>query len=128
MNKKFTLGKKEKLKSRKIITNLFIQNKNIKLYPIKLVWQVANNENDSCVLVGFSIPKKKIKHAVDRNKIKRQLREAYRLNKQLLTQNNNTKVYIMFVYISSKKVSYKELEYTIKYLLTRLSDEIYTMP
>lgn len=128
MNKKFTLGKKEKLKSRKIITNLFIQNKNIKLYPIKLVWQITNNENDNRVLVGFSIPKKKIKHAVDRNKIKRQLREAYRLNKQLLTQNNNTKVYIMFVYISSKKVSYKELEYTIKYLLTRLSDEIYTMP
>lgn len=129
MIKQFTLSKKERLKSRKTIQSLFVAKQSIKLSPLKIMWQVANNEGVTKTEVAFSVPKKNFRKAVTRNKIKRQLREAYRINKFYLkippTNITPLKISLMLIYVSNNQVAFEDLEKAIKHLLIRLSDEIY---
>lgn len=127
MIKKFTLSKKERLKSRKTIQSLFVTSNKIKQYPLKLLWKTEETENITVPKIAFSVPKKKFRKAVTRNKIKRQLREAYRLNKFSLITTPLTrplKISLIVIYIANEKIPFKDLEKAIKHLLVRLSDEI----
>lgn len=68
----------ERLKSRKRIEALFQSGKTFNAFPLKVFYQW---EGDSVALIGFGAPKRNFKRAVDRNRIKRLLREAWRLQK-----------------------------------------------
>lgn len=72
--------------------------------------------------VLFAVPKKYIRKAVDRNKIKRRLREAYRLNKDIILSEKAPPVpYVIgYVYLSKEKMLYKDLESKLKSCLKRL--------
>lgn len=77
------------LKSRKAMDKLFRSGKSITLPPLRLHYQVEDSiENQPYVKVGVGVGKKYFKKAVDRNRIKRLMREAYRINKHAL--NNIT--------------------------------------
>ena len=74
----------EKLKSKKLLDALFSSGKKINGFPIKLVYKPLDFEDDCLIKVGVSVPKRNFKKAVDRNRIKRLMREAYRLNKHII--------------------------------------------
>lgn len=119
MNQKFP--KNEKLKSSKTIEKLFSEGKTHSKFPIKVFLLKDENLQDS--KVAFAVPKRNFKSAVDRNRVKRQLREAYRLNKQLLENNNGKKFEMLFLYLGKVKPQYAPLEKTMVHLLKKLRDE-----
>jgi len=81
--RKFTLGKEEKLKSRKRIAELFSEGDSITVPPLRLLYRTGIPEPGR-LRAAFSVSAKNFRKAVDRNRIKRQMREAFRLHKDLL--------------------------------------------
>lgn len=112
--------KKEKLKSKKLIESLFKQGNAITIFPIKLVYLKTTQPSPYTTQTGFSVPKKKIKLAVNRNRIKRLMREAYRLNKPIIFNNSTTSYTLMFLYLGKKEPTFKEVNSIIKALLKKL--------
>lgn len=124
MEQKFTFPKIEKLKSRKDIDGLFSGGKSIHETPIRGVYTKKSEPSKVVLSVGVSVPKKFVKLAVDRNLIKRRMREAYRLHNRELKQtllSSNTQLNLMFVYGSKQLLSYIEIEDKIKVILNRLN-------
>lgn len=76
----FSFKKEERLRSKKTISFLFQSGKSVKSYPVKIIYFQAD-QSQYPASVAIVVPKKLFKKAVDRNKIKRKIREAYRLNK-----------------------------------------------
>ena len=114
--------KKERLNSKIKIDNLFKSKNTFTYNKIKVRWIVKlSEENHSEILI--STPKKIIPLSTKRNKIKRLIRESYRLNKNIL-QLDNQRVNISFIFLSSKIPEYNSLEEKIKVILHRLNDEL----
>ena len=113
---RFTLGKNEKLKSKKLIEQLFTEGTRIKIYPVQLIYLECEHDSEFPVKVAFSVPKKNIKLAVHRNRIKRILREVYRKNKYLFAENVQKKYVFMFIYMADKEINYANLEQCLKKL------------
>ena len=105
----FSYPKAEKLKSKKIIDLLFSEGKSVSKYPLRLVYIQHDFEEDIPLKIGVSVSKKYFKKAVDRNYYKRLLRECYRLNKQLLVENLDSKYCCMFFYQTADKLSHSEI-------------------
>jgi ribonuclease P protein component len=89
MKESYSFGKQEKLKSRKLIQQLFAEGKAISAHPLRLIYTRPGMVMDQPVKVGVSASSRNFKKAVDRNRIKRLMREAYRLNKTSLLQHMN---------------------------------------
>lgn len=119
MNQNFP--KTEKLKSAKTIENLFLEGRTHSKFPIKIFF--LPKENIEANLAAFAVPKRNFKSAVDRNRVKRQLRETYRLNKQLLDDIHGKKFVMLFLYLGKVKPQYTELEKAMVKLLKKLQDE-----
>ena len=104
-----SFGKDEKLKSKKLIDILFQEGKSVKKYPLKLIYLPITNPEITTFKTGVSVPKKLVKTAVDRNRIKRLMREAFRKNKYLVTSNFTQPYALMFIYISRDEISLEDL-------------------
>ena len=114
---RFTFGKQEKLKSRKLIGKLFEEGKSVKKFPIRLVYLQTEHTSDFPIQAGFSVPKRNFKKAVDRNRIKRLLREAYRHQKGSLYQELEKPYVFMFTFMGKKEPTYLEAEQKIQQVL-----------
>jgi len=113
---KYTYNKIERLKSVKLIEELFEEGKFISVYPLRLAYLKSCFDEDIKLKVGISVSKKNFRRAVDRNKIRRLMREAFRLNKNAYF-NNITKQYaFMILYIGNEIPNYIDLENKIKQL------------
>jgi len=121
---RFTLEKEEKLKSRKLIEQLFSEGDRVKSFPFHMVFLPVDFEKNASVQVGFSVPKRNIKLAVNRNRIKRLMREVYRKNKYLFSENLNQKYIFMVVYVARNELKYAELELAIKELAAKFQSKI----
>jgi len=110
MKMKFTYNKKEKLKSNKLIDALFENGKSISVYPLRLVFLETTFPDSVKIKTGVSVPKRNFKKAVDRIRIKRVMREAYRRNKSELFNNITTQYAFMILYIGKDKTTYAKLE------------------
>ncbi|MDL5510303.1 ribonuclease P protein component [Arenibacter sp. M-2] len=98
----FSFPKKEKLKSKKLIEQLFAEGIGITNYPIKLVYLKTSFEDNSKCKVGVTASKRNFKSAVKRNRIKRLMRESYRLNKHLIFNNIEGNFAFMFLYLGKE--------------------------
>ncbi len=119
-------SKKEKLKSKKAIDILFSKGKSINAFPVRVIYIPKSEHDNIPINMGVTVSKKNIKLAVNRNLIKRRIREAYRLNSNELKthlKNNTSELNLMFIYTSKQILPYKEIEGKIKVLLTRLIEE-----
>jgi ribonuclease P protein component len=121
----FSLKKHEILRSKKSIKELFNNGSSFFLYPFRIYYQ-PNNISETNQLL-FSVSKKNFTKAVDRNLIRRRMREAYRLNKTLLNVNENQSLSlsIALVYISKFKLPYSEIENKLKQVFVRLNKTEY---
>jgi len=101
----FTFQKQEKLKHKKLIEMLFTEGKSISLFPLRIVYLQIEHNGGMPLQIGFSVPKRNIKKAVDRNRVKRQLREAYRLNKNEIYNSIDKKFIMMVIFMGNKKMN-----------------------
>jgi ribonuclease P protein component len=119
-----TYSKKEKLKSKKLIDQLFSEGHSVSAFPLRLVY--LNTHFDEAVLAktGVSVSKRNFKTAVDRNRIKRLLREAYRLNKSNYFNNITTQYAFMILYIGKDKPSFIEVETKMNVLFKKFLSNV----
>ena len=111
-----------------MVGEIFGQKENVSVFPVKAFYNKFPSDNSSSELrFGISVPKKKFKRAVDRNEIKRLVKEAIRLNKTFLQDSLYTKeisLHIMIVCYFEKIPDYKSVEKRINQLLERLAKRI----
>ena len=122
-----TFRKNERLCSRKIIQDLALKGKNIQINPIRLLWIPSLLNVSIPAQAAFTVPKRNFKNAVDRNRIKRRLREAYRKNKSSLyslISNNKNQYALLFVFTGRETITYLETEEKIKIILQRFAEDI----
>lgn len=114
-----TFHKTERIVSQKLIDELFTsgQSKSLVAFPLRAVYMEKAEAETTQVLI--SVSKRHFKHAVDRNRVKRQIREAYRLNKQLLSCNHP--LAIAFIWLSDSHAPSEVVASRVKTLLKRIS-------
>ena len=120
-HKRHTLSKKERLNSVNLIEKLFSGgSKSLPAFPLRIVYMLTDNDELPIASVLISVSKKHFKYATKRNRIKRQIREAYRKYKYLLIDHlssTNQKIIIAFIWLDNKFYSSKDIEGKIKKLL-----------
>jgi ribonuclease P protein component len=104
---RYFLKKTDRLKSRKAIEILYKSGKNFSVFPLRIQYLVTQFEPG--IKAGFSAPSKNFKKATDRNKIKRLLKEAYRLQKNEIAKHpslGNNGLYVFFIYTGKEIPNY----------------------
>lgn len=126
------LPKSERLCSHFLIERLFQPTTNASLaaYPVRIVYRTAEQPdkgayrgNDGNAIL-ISVPKRLFKHAVDRNRVKRQIREAYRNNCELIKTPEGKVIHIAFIWLDNKHYPTEVVEAKVKNLLTRMTEKI----
>ena len=123
IKQQFTFKKEEKLKSRKLIEVLFKQGASFSNFPFRVLY-ILPEENIAPLQTGFAVSGKHFKNAVDRNRIKRLMREAYRLQKTALSEtlkNNGKFMAVFFIYTGSEIPGYTEVGEKMQSSLKRLN-------
>lgn len=116
---RFKYSKKDKLKSKKLIEHLFNEGKSVTAYPLKLIYLKTEFDDDYLLKTGVSVSKRLHKTAVARNRIKRILREAYRLNKPLYFNNSSTSYAFMILYLSKDGTTFEDVDNKMKLLFEK---------
>ncbi len=117
MNQSFRFGKKERIFLQKEIDLVFREGKSFSAYPLRVVYVEERPSLGTSASVLISVPKKKIKHAVKRNRLKRLIREAYRLNKHSLIESLETAnkgLLIAFLFTGNDLFDYNQIETAMK--------------
>jgi ribonuclease P protein component len=123
MAKKFGFGKEEKLKSRKKIDELFLRGKSFTVSPVRVSYQFFHAPDAAILQAGVTVSKKHFKKAVDRNRIKRLLREAYRLQKNELVEiikEKGKQGFVFFMYTDKTILSFGIIREAMNKCLLRL--------
>lgn len=124
----FTLGKEERLKSNLSIQELLKQGKTVSSYPLKMYWDFSPDPQQKYpARAAISVPKRKFRRAVDRNLMKRRIREAYRLNKHILydtLDQRQQKIQLIILLLSDEFIPYTQLEKGIRELLLKLVNKL----
>ena len=119
-----TLGKQERLKSKKLIEKLYAEGDSVKTFPLRMMYvQTAHTSEFPCQ-VGVSVAKRNYKLAVDRNRLKRLMRETYRLQKQIVYNNLDKPYIFMISYIGREEIKYEDLYLKMEKLLTLFIDKV----
>ncbi len=118
-----TFPKSQRLYSHTDLQWMFSKGQSFYFYPFVCYYNIVYNANKFESKVAVSVSKKRFKHAVDRNKIKRLVREAYRHNKHLIystLQHENMELHVVFVYTERKILSYYFINKKLILLINKL--------
>ena len=119
------LGKQDRLKKRKVIQEVFSKGISAKGYPVLILYKEVESDGPKALRAGFSVPKRKIRRAVDRNLIKRRMREAYRLNRHLTGfEEDGRQLAMMCIYMTPEILSFVEIEKGMIKALRRIAKQI----
>lgn len=124
MAKEFTLGKSERLKSRKAIDQLFKNGKRFTIHPFRIFYNLSAEDG---LQMGVGASTRNFKKAVDRNKIKRLTREAWRIQKNILKeklQPAQKGLHIFFIYTEKQIPEYKQVFESVTMVLQKLEKVI----
>lgn len=105
---RYRFGKTEKLKSLKLIEQLFAEGKSFSSFPFRVMWKYTGTK-EAALQAGFTVGSKYFKKAVDRNRVKRLMREAYRLQKSALQEelkNKEKQLAVFFIYVGNELPDY----------------------
>ena len=121
-----TFRKQERIVSHQLIETLFEKgdSQSLAAYPLRAVFlQTERQQGHAPIQILISVPKKRFKHAVDRNRVKRQVREAYRHHKQLLSDiiPDDKELLIAFIWLSDSHCPSIEVEKRMVSLLQRIA-------
>ncbi len=125
-----TLCKNERMSGRTLIEKLFNGGDShaMSAFPLRVVYMVTERKDDAIAKILISVPKRHFKRAVKRNRVKRQVREAFRNNKSILANafvgRENESVAIAFIWLADELYNSNEVEHKVKNLLQRLSERI----
>lgn len=120
-----TFSAQERIKSKKLLEEVYEKGENLKGYPFRLKYLVTEWEGDAAVKIVVSVPKRSVRKAVRRNRIRRQIKEAYRLNKaDLLSQMKakEKRLALFLIYTGKDDQTYQSLEKKLIELLRKLQD------
>nr|WP_294948141.1 ribonuclease P protein component [uncultured Mucilaginibacter sp.] len=122
-----TFKKEERLCNKKLIDGLFHNGSSFLCYPFRASWMLSDTEQQFPVQILFAVAKKRYKRAVDRNLIKRRMREAYRLNKQSLLYTvlagADKRIVLSIGYIGKEIADYAFIEKKMLKLLAQIAAE-----
>ncbi len=121
-----TFKKEERLSEKKIIEKLFERGCGFYVSPFKVLWVHADFESKYPAKVMMAVSGRNFRKAVDRNRIKRLMREAYRKNKHILyeaLQNSSEKYAFMLLYTGKIIIPFRNMESKIILILQRLVRE-----
>ncbi|MDX1446192.1 ribonuclease P protein component [Lishizhenia sp.] len=126
MNQGF--GKEYKLCSRKIIDALFSEGEGIKSYPFMIRYQITSLPKEIPFQIVITAPKRNFKRAVDRNRIKRLMREVFRKNRQELEEGlkeKNQQLALFIMYTGRELPDYDLIETKLKKALVKLNQALH---
>ncbi|MFZ1750995.1 MAG: ribonuclease P protein component [Saprospiraceae bacterium] len=109
-----------RLKSKKDIEHIFNKGDTLFYYPIKLVWGPSIHSNSTYIKTGVSVSKRNFKKAVDRNRLKRQMREVIRSEMNDPTFDHHLPLSMMYLYIGKEMVQYKLIKSSIHRLISKV--------
>ena len=119
----YSFEKGERLKSYRAIQQLFKEGNSFVQYPLRLIWSPMKiRQSNYPVQFTVSVPKRSFRRAVPRNRLRRQIREAYRLNKHQLYQSlkdRDRQLAFMVIYIAREPLPYQQIEAAMKGLIRR---------
>ena len=123
IEERFTFSKTERLTGTKRIDSLFKQGESFISYPLRVIYLIHEQTTVSACSILVSVPKKRIKKAVHRNRIKRLIRESYRLDKQLidLSSINSTQIDIAFIYVNDTTAEFLVIQKAMQKALKQIS-------
>jgi len=127
--KQHTFPKSEHLCGEIRINNLFANGKGFIVYPLRIVYLLSDKADEVPVSVMVSVPKKRFKRAVKRNRLKRLMREAYRLNKTELVdamQVRGLQMQVAFGYVSDEIVDFDQVERKMRQAIQKIIDKLPT--
>jgi len=119
-----SFSSKEKLKSKKLIEQLFLGGHSVSAYPLCLVYLQTSFNDTTIVKTGVSVSKRNFKKAVDRNRIKRLLRESYRLHKAAYFNNITTQYAFMILYIGNDKPTQNQIETRMELVFKKFNEAV----
>ncbi len=123
----FSFKREERLKSFRVIRELFASGRILNHYPFRIIWLPLEENLDFPVQIAITVPRKKFSRAVQRNRIKRLIREAYRHNKHKLYQmlEGSSKAYaVMIIYVDKEMPAYETTEARMVKALERLGKKM----
>ncbi len=123
---RFTFSKNERLCSRATTQCLFSEGKSFVKYPFRITYMPIDSEDKTECKILVSVSKKRFKRAYKRNRIKRLIREAYRLNKHELIDHlnlNQQKIAVAMVYLPTEILNFKDVEKGMKKVIRQLKKE-----
>lgn len=139
--RRLTMGKAEKLRHKTLVDSLFTEGRTLYEYPLRMTYRLLGDDrlegafrNGTPPLVGdlqmlVTVPKKKLRHAVDRVRIRRRIREAYRLNRldlrDAVRASGSVRLVCMaFIYLHAGDTDYAAIEKKMRRLLAKVEKEV----